>query len=330
MVVYQASVWATAHMTQFSKIGWKYLKNGLGSGSLTRGGFYTTLVDPTSADFSMHVVKISPDHAPCTRPKLPDEGPVEPETVTFQLDPSMGNITSLTYFRSNFELETPILFEKQPEVAVVNGVFSLQVTNGDYLTVSTLSLATKGTFATPVPASDPTFPLPYLNAFETDTVKQQPLHFAQMQGGWEVMVDASNASNHVLRQMTPQQPMDHWEGEITATPFTLTGMQEWQDIAISAAFRLDQPGAAACVGSRVNWIWSVGTVVCVNGAGQWNLTRGGPKRHASGQVVKTGQVFISIDIFILFVFYFYILSIFMLTCFKFCYVVLCSFVCMCV
>ena len=27
-------VWATAHVTQFAKLGWRYLKNGMGSGEL--------------------------------------------------------------------------------------------------------------------------------------------------------------------------------------------------------------------------------------------------------------------------------------------------------
>ena len=61
-------VWATAHVTQFAKVGWKYLRGGLGSGRLPRGGFYTTIADPDGTDFALHVVKNSFDHAACTRP----------------------------------------------------------------------------------------------------------------------------------------------------------------------------------------------------------------------------------------------------------------------
>ena len=47
------------HVTQFTKIGWRYLANGSGSGELPRGGYYTAWVDPSSDDFTMNFVKIS-------------------------------------------------------------------------------------------------------------------------------------------------------------------------------------------------------------------------------------------------------------------------------
>lgn len=40
-------IWATAHVTQFTEIGWVYLK-GSGSAQLPNGGFYTTIIDPAS------------------------------------------------------------------------------------------------------------------------------------------------------------------------------------------------------------------------------------------------------------------------------------------
>ena len=47
------------HVTQFTKIGWKYLANGSGSGELPHGGYYATWVDPSSQNFTMNFVKIS-------------------------------------------------------------------------------------------------------------------------------------------------------------------------------------------------------------------------------------------------------------------------------
>jgi galactosylceramidase len=39
-------VYATAHVTQFTKVGWNYLAVGSGSGELPGGGYYVTIVDP--------------------------------------------------------------------------------------------------------------------------------------------------------------------------------------------------------------------------------------------------------------------------------------------
>eukprot|EP01047_Picozoa_sp_COSAG01_P103144 COSAG01_NODE_32640_length_578_cov_0.630480_1_plen_165_part_10 len=138
-------VWATAHVTQFAQPGWRYLNTGFGSGLLRHGGYFTTMVSPDLKKFSTHVVKISFDHAACTRPCLPStlKG-VEDETVTFKLtpQPNVTMPTRLACWRSNFELRAPILFTQQPDVIVAaDGSFTLHVTAGDYFTVSTVRTA---------------------------------------------------------------------------------------------------------------------------------------------------------------------------------------------
>ena len=42
-----------AHTTQFSEIGWKYLKHGSGAGHLAGGGSYVTMVSPDSKQFTI-------------------------------------------------------------------------------------------------------------------------------------------------------------------------------------------------------------------------------------------------------------------------------------
>ena len=64
----------------------------------------------------MQVVKISHAHAACTRPPLPAFD-VSPENVTFTLSPSLGPLPpSLVVYRSNFEAEHTILFERQEDI----------------------------------------------------------------------------------------------------------------------------------------------------------------------------------------------------------------------
>jgi galactosylceramidase len=159
-----AVVYATAHVTQFTEVGWHYLPVGAGSGSLPQGGFYVTLVDPQSNDFTMNVVKIDESHAPCTRPHLPSFN-VSSEQVTFKLAESMKAPAKLAVWYSNFEMAEPVVFKKMPDVSVVNGQFSLSVPVGSFFTISTITDATKGISYKPPPSSIQ-FPLPWVENME--------------------------------------------------------------------------------------------------------------------------------------------------------------------
>eukprot|EP00911_Craspedida_sp_UC1_P000081 UC1_evm1s67 len=207
-------VWANAHTTQFTQIGWKYLAVGRGSGQLPRGGYFTTMVadsapNQVGGDFTLLVVKISYDHAACIRPALPNFlANVSAEAVTFVLDASMrgsNNLTQLTCFKSNFQNgpDSP-MFEEQPPVEVApNGSFTLFVSPGDYFTVSTIKTAHKGSFATstaaaaenddddrwydnvPIPPSQPRFPLPLHDNFDSNAVSSQPRYWSNELGVFE-------------------------------------------------------------------------------------------------------------------------------------------------
>ena len=208
-------------------------------------------MDATGSDFTLLVVKVSYDHAACIRPALPRAltGNVSAERVTFILDSSMGNVTELACWRSNYESEPPIMFQQQTNVNVVDGRFSLDIALGDYYTVSTIQTAQHGGFpSSPVPASQPRFPLPLHDDFDSATVSQQPKYWSNEQGVFEVHVDAGNSSNRVLRQMVPQPPL-HKPGRpnaVTSQPNanTVVGMLEWEDISIVARFRLLVAGAS--------------------------------------------------------------------------------------
>jgi len=62
-------------------------------------------------------------------------------------------------------------------------------------------------------------------------------------------------------------------------------MREWQDVYISAKFKLpphqgsDPQLYAACVAARVNQMWNNVVVLCIDSSGTWNLTDKGPALH---------------------------------------------------
>ena len=280
-------VWATAHVTQFSSIGWRYLANGQGSGQLPVGGFYTTLVSPSGDDFTLQVVKIDHAHAACTRPGLPDFK-VSDENVTFGL-PHLARgrgVTTLECWRSNFLAAKPILFERQQDIVLAaDGSFELQVVDGDYYTISTVRTATKGGFAA-VPASVPEFPLPHAEDFQGKPISQEAAYFADQIGAFEVhlesgpssRIDHNGATNKVLRQMVPELPIG-WSDHGSNGPMTLLGMREWHDVTVSVDFKLPAAAAAGCVATRIEQMWHEGIVLCVSATGAWNLTVGGPPQN---------------------------------------------------
>lgn len=264
-------------------------------------GYYTTIVDPAGTDFALHIVKNSLDHAACTRPALPSTEVTEAEKVTFTFAPSIimgAAVTTLACWRSNFELETPILFEQQPDVVVdvASRSFSLNISKGDYWTISTVRTATHGKFATKVPASQPRAPMVVDNFNSYPDRSQQPKYWMQMTGSFEVHVDDTNTSNMVLRQTATQISLDNWGGRFSYRPATVFGMREWQDVKIATRFRLPLWGGAPawpassagmCVATRVGWVYECGVVLCIDASGQWNLTTSG---RVSGKVNLTGHV----------------------------------------
>lgn len=129
-------------------------------------GYYVTFVDPESKDFTMNVVKIDHDHAPCTRPKLPSFN-VSAETVTFKLASSMQAPSTLAVWFSNFQdySDSPELMVRKPDITVgSDGTFSLNVPVGSFFTVSTIKNGPTKGIPSP-PKSVPQFPLPYSDDF---------------------------------------------------------------------------------------------------------------------------------------------------------------------
>ncbi|XP_065185004.1 galactocerebrosidase-like [Sycon ciliatum] len=272
-------VWATAHVTQFTKVGWKYLKNGAGSGILANGGYYATLVDPNSNDLTIIIVKISKEHAPCTRPGLPDFN-TSAEEVEFMLDSSLGDVRNLQVWHSNFEKGPPYTtFEQKPMIHVVHNRFTLTIEVGDYFTITTLNVGKKGTVDS-IPESQPRFPLPYSDSFDNTFESQEAPFFADQIGAFEVHPASVGAAEHknVMRQMVPQLPIG-WSDHGSRGPMTVIGMREWQDLTVTVDFLFpaNAPAdTAACVATRSDQMWNNGIVFCVDSAGKYNLTTAGP------------------------------------------------------
>jgi len=187
----------------------------------------------------------------------------------------------LQVWYSNFETydKEPTYFQHST-VKIVKGSFSLDVAVGAMYTITTIFTGKKGSFGT-LPASSPSFPLPYSDDFQSTSESQDGQWLADQIGAFEV--HPSSDGKKSLRQMVPALPIG-WSDHGSNGPMTLIGMREWQDISVNISFKLPKmaqapSGAAAnaaCVATRIDQMWRNGVVLCVDENGKWNLTNSGP------------------------------------------------------
>eukprot|EP00943_MAST-04B_sp_MAST-4B-sp1_P006216 g6216.t1 len=252
------------------------------------------------SEFTLVVVKISRDHAPCTRPPLPDFN-VTSEEVTFQLKNYKGGLTiqSLNVWYSNFEknVKNPTIFTRQKTISVnEDGTFKLQINVGDVFTLSTINDATKGSFPlSSHPKSVPGFPLPYTDNFQSYEENGEAKYFADQIGAFEIHPATLpiHGQKWSMKQMVPLLPIG-WSDHGSNGPMTLIGMLEWQDISVETSFYFPLSAfqnTSACVATRVDQMWLQGIVLCVEASAKWTLTIGGPKLGGSfdeKNIIKKG------------------------------------------
>jgi len=276
-------VWATAHTTQFTQVGWDLIEVGSGSGQLPAGGFYATYADPKTGDWTLTISKIDRDHASCTRPALPDFH-VQAENVTFRLASSVKRST-LALWYSNFEDyrpdgQVPTLFQRLDDVEIKDDLITLEVKVGAVITVSTIVKGpTKGAPPTPIPESQPSLPLPFFDDFESYEISKEGKYWSDQIGSFEVHYESGASGNKVMRQMVPELPIGWGDGG-SYGPVTLNGMREWQDLTVTVQFKLPEAAAqtgGGCVATRASQMWADGITLCVFGNGRWFLAEGGPK-----------------------------------------------------
>jgi len=287
-------LWATAHYTQFTNPGWRFLPQHKGSGQLPKGGYYVTLISPCRKYFTMIVVKISRDHAPCTRPALFNyDTSDEIFNISFK---GFSGDSKVQIWYSNFENEKAVLFQQisQAESTLKNNVFStsLNVTIGSLFTITNFpKMGVKG-----IPKhrfkSDPKFPLSYYDDFSKNykCTNCYAKYLTDQTGSFEIQKNI-NDSSKALVQTTPKKPLGWvWIG---TGPVSIIGMFEWEDIQAKTKFRLPlkQQHIGACLALRTDQNWNHGVSLCVNST-HWFINKGGPPIDdlGKGNVLQKGKI----------------------------------------
>ncbi|XP_071090482.1 galactocerebrosidase-like isoform X1 [Haliotis cracherodii] len=235
--VVQSPIWITAHTTQFTEIGWKYLRHGAGVGKLETGGSYVGLVSPDGKDLTIVIETMSHDHSLCIRPALPPYN-VNATTVDIEFKGSFASLSALNvwYSKPSFGAEADVFFEKQKTLPIVNGKASLKLNPDEIYTLTTLEVGEKGAFDTVPPPSKP-FPLPYTDDFEVYREQEEPFNLVPQVGCFEVHNTSDPTHRQVMRQVVLTAPIA-WCPINLDYPITIGGNSNWTDIYAEVDVRL--------------------------------------------------------------------------------------------
>ena len=249
--------WATAHVTQFTAPGWKFLDSGSGYlGGDRANGSYVSLKSTNGRDYSTIVETTAATVA---------------QTVNVAV--SGGLSTGTVHVRStNLNSgNSADYFVPQPDVTPSGGRYTLTLQPGYVYTLTTTTGQGKGSATGP--AAHP-MALPYADTFDSYPLATEAKYLADMQGSFEVRGCAGGRAGQCVQQVAPVKPLE-WQGDSDA--YTLLGDPTWSNYTVSVDVNLQQSGTAELIG-RANTQArpqnkQAGYYLQVNDAGSWTLSK---------------------------------------------------------
>ena len=242
-----ASVWATAHTTQFTAPGWHYVDSA--KGYLRGGGSFVSLRDPGSGDYSLVAETVDAK---------------APQRIRFS---AVGGLSGAPVAVWSSDLSSPDprrWFTRGPDVRSGD---TLTLRPGRLYTLSTTRGQGRGQAVSPPSAP---LPLPYTDSFEAYRPGATPRYLSDLDGAFEVAPCVGRAGR-CLRQVIGEQPV-WWNGWLRH-PVTLAGdPRSWRDYRADVGVRLD--GGWAELLGRVDGQFSgavSGIHLRLAGNGRWRL-----------------------------------------------------------
>lgn len=255
----KAPVWATAHTTQFTAVGWEYIPVGDGSGELPEGGTHVALVSPDGADITMVFETLRGQCFYGNGCFHKTEAQRE-QSLRLHLDlPSVTNRTFFVWQTNETHYFTRMVNIESDE----NGVVQVSVPVDSILTLTTvgrgspalsnalfrghqresslsfdrrqheLNMKQPAVSEMPEPPKSVEFPLPFVQNFDRFSDRVMPHFFADQGGAFEVvkgdrppvvsqtaMLDVSQQKAQSLRSSTTNQVL---EQQITLPPIAWHG-----------------------------------------------------------------------------------------------------------
>jgi galactosylceramidase len=218
----QPALWSVAHTTQFIQPGWQYLDQGCGM--LPGEGSYVALRRPEGrGDYSIVLETVDA---------------TSPQTLSFKVT---GGLTPkpLHVWRSDERSQ----FDHLPDIAPVEGAFSLTLAPGSIYSLTTTSGQRKGSHPS-LPAQP--FPFPYSDDFES-TKPGRLARFFSDQGGVFEVATRPDGQGHCLRRVIDRDGID-WHYHPTPEPYSLIGSPGWKNYEVSTDAWIEKRGAVSIWG----------------------------------------------------------------------------------
>ncbi|WP_329173101.1 ricin-type beta-trefoil lectin domain protein [Streptomyces sp. NBC_01477] len=252
------ALWATAHLTRFTSIGWTYLDSAGGYIEGDRAnGSYTTLKSTNGTDWTTVLETTTASVA---------------RTVSFHVKGGMA-ADAVHVWATDMTGNNPARWmAQQADITPTAGSFSVTLQPGyAYTLTTTTPAAAKGTAAGPARSS---LPLPYTDNLESYPTGREARYLSDMQGSFETAPCIAGRAGECLRQAAVAKPI-LWQAD--SEPYALFGDPEWGDYTVSADAVLPQAGTVELLG-RANvqgrpQSHQAGYYLRVASTGAWSILR---------------------------------------------------------
>ncbi|TMM43353.1 MAG: galactosylceramidase [Actinobacteria bacterium] len=217
------NAWVTAHTTQFTAPGWKYIDSASGYlGGNRANGSYVTLKSPNRKDFST-IVETTAATA----------GTTLNFTVTGGLSTGTVHVWSTKLGTTN----PNDVFQHTTDITPKNGAFSLTATPGRVYSLTTTTGQGKGTAKG---ARSAALALPYSDNFDGYAAGHEARYLADMDGAFEAVTCGARRSGMCIRQMANQLAVVWRKG--SRDPSALLGDVGWTNYTLSCDVLLEHAG----------------------------------------------------------------------------------------
>lgn len=222
-------IWATAHTTQFTEIGWNYLMDANGVTELKEGGTIVALLSPNRKNMTIVIETMDTSKNEfCLRyPAKPT--PVSAQNVTLNFKGSMASVTSLNLWQSKIRGNQSTYLKYIGVIKVNNGQLTLSLDVNSIYTLTSLATGKKGD-AGKIPESK-SFPIPYEDNFDSYPDDGEAFHFTQQVGVFEIHSTSDAKHKKVMRQVVTSSPI-HWCPILLSQPFGVIGNHNWSNVEV--------------------------------------------------------------------------------------------------
>ena len=260
------AIWATAHTTQFTKPGWRYLDGGCGF--LKEAGSYVTLRSPgKGGDYSIIIetMKGGNNYNSSDWWARRDSEPL-PDVPIQQVKLDVKNLSGgvLHVWRTNKDEQ----FVQLPDITPKDGSFTIVLDGNSIYSLTTTTGQHKGAYD--VPKESP-FPFPYSDGFESYAPGKTPKYFSDEAGTFAV-AERADGRGKCLRQIVPQRGIEWFSNQ--PCPWTIIGDAAWKDYEVSVDVHVEGKSYGKLYG-RIDDALTRGTPggysLTIEGTGAWQL-----------------------------------------------------------